>query len=83
MSKWNTSYTKASKQVDEIKDEYYKVFGYVKTTADGKSENVDGLVDELNEAYKEVKLNIENLEKTTTEKYTTKIKRPNYRVKMI
>ena len=73
LSKWNTSYTKASKQVDEIKDEYYKVFGYVKTTADGKSENVDGLVDELNEAYKEVKLNIENLEKTTTEKYTTKI----------
>lgn len=30
-------------------------------------------MDELNEAYKEVSLNIENLEKTTTEKYTTKI----------
>ena len=49
------------------------MFGYVKTTEDGKSENVEGLVDELNEAYKEVSLNIENLEKATTEKYTTKI----------
>jgi hypothetical protein len=74
---WNANYKQATKQAQEIKQAYIEVFGGKITDEKGNTQVVSGFVDELNDAYNDLQIQLKSLETSTKENYHDSIQKWN------